>query len=423
MDTIQQNTKLAAFATNWKRTALPFSSDALAQAESVINTLDFPTSRVEDWKYTRVTKISNKSFEQSSSAKLEKLPTLPLTDAHNVVFVNGIYQAALSSQGTLEGIQISQIEESSEVANYLEKATYNTSKNVFHALNTLHAFSGIFIHVHAKQIIEKPIQIVYVSSGQNQVANIRNVIVSDKFSEARITQVHVSDNATDCFTNVVSEYFLADNAKLIVDKMQYEDDSALSVNNDYVQQPENSIFTLNTITLNGLLVRNNVYVTVDGQNSTTNLNGAYILKDAQHVDNHTYINHLKSNCYSNERYKGVIDDKATAVFNGKIHVQKDAQKIDSYQSNGNVLLSDTASVNSKPELEIYADDVKCSHGSTTGQLDEEAIYYLRARGISKTAARALMVSAFIGDVLEQIENEEIIDYIHHILEERCGWSF
>lgn len=423
MDTIQQNTKLAAFATNWKRTTLPFSSDALAQAESVINTLDFPTSRVEDWKYTRVTKISNKSFEQSSSAKLEKLPTLPLTDAHNVVFVNGIYQAALSSQGTLEGIQISQIEESSEVANYLEKATYNTSKNVFHALNTLHAFSGIFIHVHAKQIIEKPIQIVYVSSGQNQVANIRNVIVADKFSEARITQVHVSDNATDCFTNVVSEYFLADNAKLIVDKMQYEDDSALSVNNDYVQQPENSIFTLNTITLNGLLVRNNVYVAVDGQNSTTNLNGAYILKDAQHVDNHTYINHLKSNCYSNERYKGVIDDKATAVFNGKIHVQKDAQKIDSYQSNGNVLLSDTASVNSKPELEIYADDVKCSHGSTTGQLDEEAIYYLRARGISKTAARALMVSAFIGDVLEQIENEEIIDYIHHILEERCGWSF
>jgi Fe-S cluster assembly protein SufD len=172
-----------------------------------------------------------------------------------------------------------------------------------------------------------------------------------------------------------------------------------------------------------LLVRNDVWADVNGQNATTNLNGAYILKDKQHVDNHTYINHFKANCYSNERYKGVINDQATAVFNGMVHVHKDAQKIDSYQSNGNVLLSDSATVYSKPELEIYADDVKCSHGSTTGQLDEEAIYYLRARGISKDAARALMVSAFIGDVLEQIDNEEIIDYIHHILEERYGWSF
>ncbi|MEY3425976.1 MAG: Fe-S cluster assembly protein SufD, partial [Bacteroidota bacterium] len=175
--------------------------------------------------------------------------------------------------------------------------------------------------------------------------------------------------------------------------------------------------------LDGTLVRNNLNIGVKGVNCTTHLNGIYLLKENQHVDNHTIVDHCAPNCESHELYKGVMDDSSTAVFNGKVFVRKDSQKINAFQSNANVLLSDSATINSKPELEIYADDVKCSHGSTTGQLDDEAIFYLRARGISEKSARHLMVSAFIGDVLGKIENEKVLEFTHSILKDRFDWEF
>jgi Fe-S cluster assembly protein SufD len=179
---------------------------------------------------------------------------------------------------------------------------------------------------------------------------------------------------------------------------------------------------MHTVTLNGTLVRNNVRVRVNGTNCETNLYGAYLLKGNQHTDNHTIIDHMMPHCLSNELYKGVIDDQATAVFNGKVFVRKDAQKINAFQSNGNVLMTDKASVNSKPELEIYADDVKCSHGSTTGQLNEEAVFYLQSRGISERSARNLLVEAFIGEVLEKNDNLDFTDKTNAILNERFGWE-
>jgi len=163
-------------------------------------------------------------------------------------------------------------------------------------------------------------------------------------------------------------------------------------------------------------------IEVNGENCTTNLNGAYLLKGNQHVDNHTLVDHKVAHCESHELYKGVVNDKATAVFNGKVFVRKDAQKINAFQSNANVLLSDDSSVNSKPELEIYADDVKCSHGSTTGQLDEEAVFYLRARGLSEKTARKLMISAFINDVIEKIDNQDVKSYVIQLLQERFDWE-
>ncbi len=178
---------------------------------------------------------------------------------------------------------------------------------------------------------------------------------------------------------------------------------------------------MNTVTLNGMLVRNNLTVRVNGENATSNLNGVYLLKGKQHVDNHTVVDHKVSHCNSNELYKGVIDEDATAVFNGKVYVRQNAQKINAFQSNGNILLSDNASINSKPELEIYADDVKCSHGSTTGQLDEEAVFYLRSRGISEAAAKKLLVIAFVEDVLTNIENERVHEFIETCLHERFGF--
>lgn len=420
MSTILQDTKLAAFRADWKQTSLPVDASVLAKANEVINTIDFPTTRTERWKYTRVTKIANRSFTLGNEMTVDKLPDLPFGDAYNFVFVNGEFKAELS--GNTVDFQFESIDQSAEATNFIGKAV-NLDQKVFAALNTVYANGGAFIKIGAKQVIEKPIQLVFISTGEQQAANIRNVIVADKFSQARISQVFLSVNAKECFSNVVTEYFLEDSASLVVDKIQNEDEFAYQVSLDYVKQPQNAVFKLNTITLNGALVRNNVYVDVTGQNAYTYLNGAYVLKGSQHVDNHTTIDHLAANCESDEMYKGVIDEQATAVFNGKVFVRKDAQKINAYQSNGNVLLSDSAAVNSKPELEIYADDVKCSHGSTTGQLDEEAIFYLRARGVSEKSAKALMVTAFIGDVLDRIENEEIIEYIHSVLEERFGWTF
>ena len=209
---------------------------------------------------------------------------------------------------------------------------------------------------------------------------------------------------------------------MTINKLQVESGTDFHLSREAVKQEKNSNFTLNTLTFNGNFVRNDVNVLVNGQNVETNLNGAYLVRNNQLVDNHTVVDHLVANCQSNELYKGVLYDKSTAVFNGKVFVRPDAQKINAFQSNGNVLLSDDASVNSKPELEIYADDVKCSHGSTTGQLDENAVFYLRARGLSEKSAKELLVSAFISDVLNKIENEEVLNFTNSYLNKEFGWN-
>jgi Fe-S cluster assembly protein SufD len=208
----------------------------------------------------------------------------------------------------------------------------------------------------------------------------------------------------------------------MLDKLQYENETCYHISSEQIDQDANSTVTVNTVTLNGRLVRNNLNFVVNGQNATSNLNGAYILKANQHVDNHTVVDHKVANCNSNELYKGVMDEKSTGVFNGKVFVRQDAQKINAFQSNGNILLSDDATINSKPELEIYADDVKCSHGSTTGQLDNDAVFYLRARGLSEKSAKRLLVRAFIDEALEAISSEDFHAYVNRCLEERFDWS-
>jgi Fe-S cluster assembly protein SufD len=226
---------------------------------------------------------------------------------------------------------------------------------------------------------------------------------------------YLSSDKSYSFLNVISTIELEQDAHLSVNKIQVESGNDFHFSRESIKQDKNSNFTLNTLTFNGNFVRNDVNVYVNGQNAETNLNGAYLVKTNQLVDNHTVVDHLVANCQSNELYKGVLYDKSTAVFNGKVFVRPNAQKINAFQSNGNVLLSDDASVNSKPELEIYADDVKCSHGSTTGQLDENAIFYLRARGISEKSAKELLVSAFISEVLSRIENKEVFNFANTFL--------
>ncbi len=420
MSTIIEESKVQAFIKGLTKTALPIAAEQLVLAEKALATLDFPTTRIEDWKYTRVTKITNKTFH-SEESKIDCLPVLPLKDeVINIVFINGFYSPEWSTVDFPAGLSI-QI--GKEINSSVLGTFASTERSVFSAMNLLYATDAVHVQIEDKAVIETPIQVVHIAKGTQVISNSKVLITAGAFSKAHVTQVYLSEDASECFTNVTTEVAVGANAYLKIDKLQNEKEDNFALHQDHVKQAKDSNFTINTITLNGGLVRNNLNIDVEGQNVETHLNGAFVLKGNQHVDNHTCVDHLVSNCESNELYKGVMDESSTAVFNGKVFVRKDAQKINAYQSNGNVLLSDNASVNTKPELEIYADDVKCSHGTTTGQLDEEAIYYLRARGISEKSAKALMVTAFIGDVIEKIENEELINYVHACLHERFGWDF
>lgn len=402
-------------------TSILLNEKELSSAQNTLATNELPTTRMEAWKYTRVAKLG-KTHYQTSEVSIDSVEKYTIAqDATTFVFVNGHFSEELSSTEMPEGLSVSPL--SACLEGEIDATNLVLEGEIFNALNTAFLTDGILIDIDAKAIIEKPIQIIHVLKGEATLSNFKTIIHAGDFSKASVIQGFFADDADKAFANVTSEISVGKNAFLTLDKIQYEAENTSHICTEQVAQEKDSTFTINTITLNGGLVRNNLNILVNGENCETNLNGAYLLKGKQHVDNHTVVDHKVPNCNSNELYKGVIDDNSTAVFNGKVFVRPDAQKINAFQSNGNVLLTDDASVNSKPELEIYADDVKCSHGSTTGQLDEEAIFYLRARGLSEKSARQLMVSAFIGDVLEKIENEDVSNFTHQLLKTRFGWDF
>lgn len=420
MQTIE---KESAASVNWQLNgSFLLNPELRKKALDVLDNTAFPTTRTEAWKYTRVAKIKNSNLSiQENPVSLNGNYGLS-ADNLQYVFINGHFSEELSSKSYPDGVKVLALSKMDEAEVRVLGGNVLLDGEVFSAINTAYATDGLYVHVSAKMQIEPVIEIVQINTEKNVLTNLRHVFVSEAFSEVKLIQRSISVDASDNFTNVVSEIHVGKNSKLTIDKLQEEHESCFQISTELVNQHQDSNFTINTVTLNGLLVRNNLTIEVDGQNCETHLNGAYILNGNQHVDNHTVVDHKVANCQSNELYKGVIDGKATAVFNGKVYVRKDAQKINAFQSNANVLLSDDATINSKPELEIYADDVKCSHGSTTGQLDEEAVFYLRARGLSEASARQLMVGAFIEDVIQKIENEAITGRIHTILKERFNWT-
>ena len=402
--------------------------DKRDEALEIMNQLNFPTTRNEAWKYTRVAKIRNSNFSISDQETIDSVShkLIPGLDGSLLVFVNGFYKAELSNIVPETGLSISplsDLEASSWSQKHIGTVITDEKEEFFSAMNNAYASDGVAIKIDKNTAVKDGIQVLFISTGENIFASTRKIIVCEDFSKAHLTIEFFSEDATNCFHNTATEIIVGKNAQITIDKIQNENPSALSVSTERVKQHQDSTFYINTITLDGGLVRNNLTIDVAGQNCETNMAGVYILSGKQHVDNYTIVDHQVANCNSNELYKGVMSDESTGVFSGKVFVQKDAQKINAFQSNGNVLIGKNASVNSKPALEIYADDVKCSHGSTTGQLDEEAIFYLRARGMSETSARALMVSAFIMEALEKVENESVRAYIDHVLLEKFGWEF
>ena len=409
--------KIQAFASEFKETPLCFPATTIADAKNTLLHLDFPTTKTEFWKYTRLAKLAQLRLNQEKIRGNEQV-VAPLTDNGIVRITNG-YITSFSKE--IAGLTITPFSKCSEEQLSLIGKKADLTQNIFLALNTLYSQEGLFIEVEENAQIEGVFQLLFHAHGENCFAPFRVFIHVKKGSSFKLIQQFTA-SGEHLFSLPIVEYLVEENARISCDKLQMENASSFLLCEDYSIQKRNSTVLLNTFSISGDWVRNNSSFLIEGENCETNLNGAYLLKDLQHLDNHTIVDHIAPHCNSNELYKGILSEKATGVFNGKVFVRPNAQKISAFQSNANVLLSDDASVNSKPELEIYANDVKCSHGSTTGQLDEDAVFYLRARGLSEKSARSLITQAFIAEVVDKVEQKEVQDFIKNKLVELHDWT-
>jgi Fe-S cluster assembly protein SufD len=384
--------------------------------------LGFPTTRLEEWKFTNVDPIARIPFQspefRADGLPAERLAELPLAHAafeqrcSRIVFVNGHYNPQLSSRELPEGLI------ASSLASAIERNTPSVKQhlarhagfdhNAFVALNTAFLQDGAFIEIPSGVTLDAPIYLLFVSTADEPIASHpRTLIIAGDNSQATIVEDYLSVGDGVYFTNAVTEIVAGENSVVEHYKLQDENQEAFHVATLQVHQGRSSIFTHHSISFGGALVRNDVNVALDGEGAQCTLNGLYVTANKQHVDNHTVIDHIKPHGTSRELYKGILDDRSSAVFNGSIIVRKDAQKTDARQSNKNLLLSENATIDSKPQLEINADDVKCSHGTSIGHLDEDSVYYLRSRGIGAKEARSVLTYGFANDVLNRMKLDAV----------------
>jgi Fe-S cluster assembly protein SufD len=290
------------------------------------------------------------------------------------------------------------------------------------SLNTAFARDGAYIYVPKSKVVDRPVEVVYFTTGEGAevMTQPRNLMVIEENAEVQILERHVSLTDHPVLTNAVTEMVVDKQARVSYYKVQNDKHTASLIDNTFITQQDNSNVIVGTFSFGGKLVRNNLSFTLNGQHSETHMDGITIIGEGQHVDHHTLVDHAMPNCYSRELYKGIYDDNAKGVFNGKVIVRQDAQKTNAFQQNNNVLLSDKASVDTKPQLEIFADDVKCSHGCTVGQLDEEALFYLRSRGIPEREAKALLMYAFSSDALNYVRIPELRRRLNIIMSKKLG---
>lgn len=399
--------------------------------------LGFPTIRHEEWKYTNLMPVVKQDYALTlqSASNLTKADIepflLPDVEANVLVFVNGSYSAALSTIISEKGVEVMPLSEAfKKKTATVEKhfAQYADWQNdAMLALNTAFSLNGAYIEVAKGAVIEEPFHLVFMNDSRQSstFAPARNLIILGANAEATVVEsAHTLVSGENVgFTNLVSEIVLADNAHLNHYKVQNDVEQSHFVGAIHAHQEATSVLNTVVVTLSGGVVRNNLSAVLAGKAADTHFYGLYLVDGKTVVDNHTLADHAVAHCTSNELYKGIMDDKATGVFNGKIMVRPDAQKTLAYQSNRNILLSPTAVVHTKPQLEIFADDVKCSHGCTSGQLDDESLFYLRARGLDKEQARALLLYAFAGEITEKIELEPLRERLESIIAERLHQEF
>jgi Fe-S cluster assembly protein SufD len=385
--------------------------------------LGFPTPENEDWRFTNVSPIARAAYvietngRPSVSAGAIERFTFPKLKTLKLVFINGAYSPELSDtsdipSGVIATSLSSALETEAElVENYLSK--YAEFKDeAFTALNTAFIQDGGFIYIPRGTHLKEPVHMLYVTAGSESatITNPRNLIVVEANCQANIVEHYVSLDDNVYFSNVVTELIVGENSKVGHYMIECESRKAFNVSTLRVQQGRNSNTHSHSVLLGGALVRNNVHPVLAGEGCDSLINGLYMSTGRQHMDNYMKVEHATPHCDSRQFYNGVLDGRSRGVFHGRIIVNKNAQKTDAKQTNRNLLLSDTAQIDTKPQLEIYADDVKCTHGATIGQMDENAIFYLRSRGIREDRAREIILSAFTSGTLESMEVDEIRNY-------------
>ena len=395
------------YAANLSGQSVAWLKTLRSEALATFSATGFPTLREEEWCYTNVSAIEKKRFKpvvKSASINEELLNTYRLNDVWTMVFVDGYFSAKHSQlDGLADEIELSSIAEildtqAEKLKQYLGQAVSNDEHN-FVAFNTAWFNDGVFLNIPAKQVLSKPIQLLHITSSPDCLATSRNIIVVGKHSEAQIIETFIGEQA---YLNVVvNEIFVEENASLTLYKLQSELEKSYHFGGTYVKQSPNSRFNHHSFSFGGLLVRNDVHTDLDTA-SECSLNGLYLGVKRQHIDNHTRINHNKPHGISREYYKGILDNRARGVFQGRVVVVEDAQKTDSEMNNRNLLLSNDAEVDTKPQLEIYADDVKCAHGVTVGQLEDQSIFYLQSRGVDEETARNILTFAFANEMVDKV---------------------
>ena len=410
-------------------------ADALArtreEAFARFLTLGFPTTKDEEWRFTSVAPIAGQRFAlaapRAADAALAGPAPFRLDGLFGatLVFVDGRYAPALSAAGDLpRGVRVENLRSAGDEGGHHLGRVAPADRHAFVALNTAFLGDGAYIHVPAHTVIEKPIHVLFVSTGAGNgtplMAHPRVLVVLGDDSQASVVESYAGPEGTRYLTNAVTELVLGPHAVLDHYKLQHESVEAYHVGGTYIHAARSANCSSHSVSLGGALVRNDVVAVLDGEGGECTLNGLY-LGDAQRlVDNHTTIDHAKAHCGSREIYKGILADRARGVFNGKIIVRADAQKTDAKQTNRALLLSHDAQINTKPQLEILANDVKCTHGAAVGQLDEEAVFYLRSRGIGRAEARHLLIHAFAGDVLQRMPVAAIREAVEHVLQRQLA---
>jgi Fe-S cluster assembly protein SufD len=371
-----------------------------------------PNNKHEDYKYCNIESYIRREFksvEQSfQGLELTDVAAYKLDEAINLVVLNGCYSPELSEKVIAKGISIKSLNDISGSEKDLIASQAKSFSDSLIALNTVFCNNGLFFKVEKNNAIPMPVHIIYINNNDKpSLSNSRNFIHIGAGSELTLIESFVNAGSAKVFSNYVSEKLLDENAKLTCYTFQNEGAMSYSVHTNSVKVNRYANYSNTTLTLSGELVRNNHNVELAAPNCEAHLNGLFLTKGTQLVDNHTLIDHQMPNCESNELYKGIASGKSSGTFNGKIFVRKDAQKTNAYQSSKNILLSDDATINTKPQLEIYADDVKCSHGTSTGKIDMDALFYLKARGIGEENARKLLLQAFAEEVIDKVDVESL----------------
>jgi len=400
------------------------------------NNAGLPTFKNEEWKYTFISNLFKKEYALSNTGLQNGLPENAINEirlpgsenANELYFINGKFNSALSTiRSSAAQLTILPIEEANDgeygeiVKEHLNKSSL-VIKDSIHALNTSFISGGLFIKINKNQVLEHPVYIYHIldASESHILAQPRSLVFVEESAKVQFVETYKTFGAMDSFTNEVFEIAVNNNAIVEYYKIQNDNSSASQVGTTHIRQIGKCFVHTVTVSLDGGMIRNNIDIIMEAEGNEGHMYGLYMIKDRTHVDNHTLVDNTMPNCYSNELYKGIIDGYATGVFSGKIFVRPDAQKTNAYQSNKNILLSETGTVNTKPQLEIFADDVKCSHGCTIGQLDEEALYYLRTRGISQDNAKAMLLHAFAEDIVTQIKIEPVQNYVESLILERLS---